>query len=197
MWSFASEIIDACKLTPLEELFSTVKPAIPAKPVISGGLSHRADGRRWRKSAVFSLFGSSDLTANQEQEQTQNTTVEQLKEADVHAAMKDADQASKEEIGIFIKTGKREQPAKDEVTSSQEDVLPDLTSVQNTYNGMVTFTEKNVPLPSGSTDAGNVAGQGKKSETKSRKDLLKTAAACPCADKTKGRSMRQAFINSL
>lgn len=137
----ASEIIDACKLTPLEELLAQLNQQFPQNQ------SFPADSRTEQtgeggESQLFSLFGSSDLTANQEQEQTQNTTVEQLKEADVHAAMKDADQASREEIGIFIKTGKREQPAKDEVTSSQEDVLPDLTSVQNTYNGMVTFTEK-------------------------------------------------------
>ena len=137
----ASEIIDACKLTPLEELLAQLNQQFPQNQ------SFPADSRTEQtgeggESQLFSLFGSSDLTANQEQEQTQNATAEQVKEAEVHAAMKDADQASREEIGIFIKTGKREQPAKDEVTSSQEDVLPDLTSVQNTYNGMVTFTEK-------------------------------------------------------
>lgn len=138
----ASEIVEACKVTPLEELLAQLNRQFPQNQ------SFLADSRTEQtgaggESQLFSLFGISDLGQSPDLAKTQETiTGELIKEANVHAAIKSAGIESREEIRTFIKAGQMVPEAKEEVFASQEDILPDLASVHEAYHGTVDFTEK-------------------------------------------------------
>ena len=196
----APEIIEACKLTPLEELMSQLMQ------IFSQNQSYIADSRTEEtgeggSGQLIAIFGTSDLKeSSQDEEQTSfgkkandsnktqkdgtkdnfsdektsnshdnsngtggitvenssdqvdspsNTGNHEGKDQDstvseaVETVMKEAYQASREELDISIRSGripKREIP-KEDVSVSQKDSLPDLTSVNERYGNNVDFTE--------------------------------------------------------
>lgn len=200
----APEIIEACKLTPLEELLSQLMQ------IFSQNQSFTADSRTEEtgeggKGQLMAIFGNSDLeesrqdedhTSSGKNEKNENDSSKEQKDgtkenssdekksdshdnsngtggiagADssnqldspsntgnheeknhnhtaseaVEAAMKEAYQASCEELDISIRSGripKREIP-KEDISVSQKDSLPDLTSVNEKYGNTVDFTEQ-------------------------------------------------------